>query len=150
VLDRDWIVARIPHQGSMCLLDSVLDWSAMSISCSATSHADPANPLRARDCLGAANGIEYAAQAMAIHGALLMGNGGPACQGYLTSVRGVKLHVDRLDDLPGELLVFAERLSGDSNNILYHFSLSHAGRPLLDGRAAVILDAAAIGKESQA
>jgi 3-oxoacyl-[acyl-carrier protein] reductase len=36
-------------------------------------------------------------------------------------VRSVQLHVARLDDLPGELNVQAERLSGDDNNILYQF-----------------------------
>ena len=141
MLDHAWIAAHIPHQGSMCLLDAVLEWSAATISCRAISHRDPANPLRADGRLGAANGIEYAAQAMAIHGALLAGEDGPPRQGYLTSVRGVTLHVTRLDDLPEALTVQAERLSGDANNILYQFSLSHAGRCLLEGRAAVVLDA---------
>ena len=145
MLDRAWIAAHIPHQGSMCLLDAVTEWSESAIACRATSHADPANPLRAEGRLGAANGIEYAAQAMAIHGALIAGDDAAPRQGYLTSVRGVSLHVARLDDLPGELDVSAERLSGDANNILYQFSLSHAGRCLLEGRAAVVLDAAALG-----
>ncbi len=131
----------------MCLLDAVVDWSENAISCRAVSHSDPANPLRADGRLGAATGIEYAAQAMAIHGALLAGNDGTPRQGYLTSVRSVTLHVDRLDDLDGPLDVQAERLSGDANNILYQFSVGHAGRCLLEGRAAVVLDAAAL-KES--
>ena len=147
VLDHAWIAAHIPHQGSMCLLDAVCDWSTEAITCTASSHTEPANPLRANHRLGAANGIEYAAQAMAIHGALLAGNDDQPRQGYLTSVRSVTLHVARLDDLPGELLVRAERLSGDANNILYQFSVSHAGRCLLEGRAAVVLDASAISKE---
>lgn len=147
-LDHAGIAARIPHQGSMCLLDAAVDWSESTISCRAISHTDPANPLRADGRLGAANGIEYAAQAMAIHGALLAGIDAPPRQGYLTSVRSVSLHVARLDDLPGELLVQAERLSGDANHILYQFSLSHAGRCLLDGRAAVVLDATALTKEN--
>ena len=41
----------------------------------------------------------------------------------------------------------AERLSGDANNILYQFSVSHADRCLLAGRAAVVLDASALNKE---
>ena len=147
MLDRAWIAAHIPHQGSMCLLDAVGDWSAEAIACTATSHTDPANPLRADGRLGSANGIEYAAQAMAIHGALLAGNDGQPRQGYLTSVRGVTLHAARLDDLPGELIVRAERLSGDANNILYQFSVHHAERCLLEGRAAVVLDASALNKE---
>lgn len=131
----------------MCLLDAVREWSGEGITCTASSHTDPANPLRADGRLGAANGIEYAAQAMAIHGALLAGNDGQPRQGYLTSVRGVTLHAARLDDLAGELIVRAERLSGDANNILYQFSVSHADRCLLAGRAAVVLDASALNKE---
>lgn len=131
----------------MCLLDAVLEWSETSISCRAVSHTDPAHPLRAAGRLGAANGIEYAAQAMAIHGALLVGQDDTPRQGYLTSVRCVTLHVDRLDDLSGPLAIQAERLSGDANNILYRFLVCHAGRCLLEGRAAVVLDASNI-KES--
>lgn len=125
----------------MCLLDAVVDWSEAAVCCRAVSHADPANPLRAEGRLGAASGIEYAAQAMAVHGALLAGSDVCQRQGYLASVRGVQLHVARLDDLPGELTISAERLSGDGKNILYQFVVSHGGRCLLEGRAAVILDA---------
>ena len=126
----------------MCLLNAVVDWSETAISCRAVSHADPDNPLRADHRLGAAAGIEYAAQAMAVHGALLAAASDAPRRGYLASVRGVNLHVDRLDDLPGELTVSAERLSGDGNHILYRFAVAHAGRSLVEGRAAVILDAA--------
>ena len=128
----------------MCLLDAVLEWSDTAIACRALSHTDPANPLRAGGRLGAATGIEYAAQAMAVHGALLAGTDAPPRQGYLTSVRSVTLHVARLDDIAGALDVSAERLSGDGNHILYQFSLAHAGRCLLEGRAAVVLDAIAL------
>lgn len=62
-------------------------------------------------------------------------------------MRGVTLHAARLDDLAGELIVRAERLSGDANSILYQFSVSHADRCLLAGRAAVVLDASALNKE---
>lgn len=147
MLDHAAIVARIPHQGNMCLLDAVIDWSATAISCRAVSHTDPRNPLRAAGRLGAAAGIEYAAQAMAVHGALIANPDERPRQGYLASVRGVQLHVARLDDLPGELGVEAERLSGDSNNILYRFSVSHGGCCLLEGRAAVILDAGILNGE---
>ncbi len=140
------IARRIPHQGSMCLLERVSAWDTQQIRCEASSHRDSNNPLRAHGQLGAACGIEYAAQAMAVHGALLAESGaGAASQGptlgYLASVRGVTLHVDRLDDLSDALSIHAERLSGDSTTILYRFTV-HAGRRLLlSGRAAVILDA---------
>ena len=140
------IARRIPHQGSMCLLERVSAWDTQQIRCEASSHRDSNNPLRAHGRLGAACGIEYAAQAMAVHGALLAESGaGAASQGptlgYLASVRGVTLHVDRLDDLSDALSIHAERLSGDNTTILYSFTV-HAGRRLLlGGRAAVILDA---------
>lgn len=143
-LDHAGIAARIPHQGSMCLLDAVQDWSAEHIVCRAVGHTDPAHPLRAADRLGAATGIEYAAQAMAVHGALVAGDQAAPRQGYLTSVRSVSLHAARLDDLPGPLEVRAERLSGDAHNVLYRFSVGHAGVCLLEGRAAVVLDADAL------
>ena len=141
VLNHDWIAAHIPHQGSMCLLANVLEWSEQRIVCDALSHGDPANPLRAADRLGAATGVEYAAQAMAVHGALLAPTGAAPTQGYLTSVRGLSLHVDRLDDLAGSLRVTAERLSGDARLILYQFHLHHGERCLIEGRASVVLDA---------
>lgn len=128
----------------MCLLEAVVACSEGTIDCRATSHRNPDNPLRAEGRLGAANGIEYAAQAMAVHGALLAGQEGAPRQGYLTSVRSVRLLVERLDDLPQALDIHAERLSADTNHILYQFSLSHAGQLLLDGRAAVVLDADAL------
>lgn len=139
MLDRAAIAARIPHQGSMCLLDAVLAWDSGQIHCRASSHRQPDNPLRAAARLGAACGIEYAAQAMAVHGALLAPEGAPPRPGYLASVRSVQLAVDRLDDLPQDLDIVAERLSGDEHNILYHFRVEHAGDLLLSGRAAVML-----------
>ncbi|MFZ3158884.1 MAG: 3-hydroxylacyl-ACP dehydratase [Rhodoferax sp.] len=130
----------------MCLLERVSAWDTQQIRCEASSHLASDNPLRAHGRLGAACGIEYAAQAMAVHGALLAESGAGAASlgptlGYLASVRGVTLHVDRLDDLSDALSIHAERLSGDSTTILYSFTV-HAGRRLLlGGRAAVILDA---------
>ncbi|PKO35437.1 MAG: 3-hydroxylacyl-ACP dehydratase [Betaproteobacteria bacterium HGW-Betaproteobacteria-7] len=141
MLDHSGIAALIPHQGAMCLLETVVACSEIAIDCLAISHRNPANPLRAEGRLGAANGIEYAAQAMAVHGALLAGQTEAPRQGYLASVRSVRLLVERLDDLPQPLAIHAERLSGEGNHILYQFALSHAGQLLLDGRAAVVLDA---------
>lgn len=141
VLNHDGIAARIPHQGSMCLLDAVTEWSTDHIVCRAVGHTDPAHPLRAAGRLGAANGIEYAAQAMAVHGALVAGAHAAPRQGYLTSVRSVTLYAERLDDLQGPLNVRAERVSSDVNNVLYRFTLHHGERCLLEGRAAVVLDA---------
>ncbi len=145
VLDHAWIASHIPHQGSMCLLDYVEAWDEQSIQCRASSHRAADNPLRADGRLGAACGIEYAAQAMAVHGALLAPpDGSSARVGYLVSVRGTQLYVPRLDDIAADLWVEATCITRSENNILYQFSVSAAGRLLLDGRAAVVLDAEAL------
>ena len=118
----------------------------MRIRCASGSHRRIDNPLREGDRLGAVCGIEYAAQAMAVHGALMAAEAGDDAeprQGFLASVRGVEFNVDRLDGIAGELDVEAERLSGDDNNILYRFAMRGDGRLLLAGRATVILNAEA-------
>lgn len=145
--DRDWIAKRIPHQGTMCLLDRVDSFNEESLVCMATSHAHADNPLRAHGRLGAATGIEYAAQAMAVHGALIaQGTGDRPKAGFLASVRSVELHVERLDDVPGALRIEAVRIHSEGNSILYGFTVhaDEGGQLLLEGRAAVILNAEAL------
>ena len=144
MLNRDWIAAHIPHQGGMCLLDRVLEWSPEHVVCEATSHTMADHPLRANGQLSAVHGIEYAAQAMAVHGALLASNGERPRAGYLASVRGVQVLASRLDTCNGPLHVTAQRLSGDTLRVLYSFEVSHEQQLLLQGRAAVVLDADAL------
>jgi len=153
-LDRQWIEQHIPHKGRMCLLDEVLAWDAVRIRCRSDTHRAADNPLRAHGRLGAACGIEYAAQAMAVHGALiaasaplastvsshLRGSIG-ATVGYLASVRNVALHVVRLDDLSADLIALAEHITGDSRTVLYEFSVWGAEQQLLSGRASIVFDA---------
>ncbi|WP_063550470.1 hotdog family protein [Burkholderia territorii] len=149
-LDRAWIAAHIPHDGAMCLLERVEAWDAARIRCRATSHRDPHNPLRSHGRLASVCGIEYAAQAMAVHGALLS----TQCAqtefarpraGYLASVRNVDAFVDRLDTFELPLIVDAERIGGDDRSVLYGFTLRCGERVLLGGRAVVMLDASAAG-----
>jgi predicted hotdog family 3-hydroxylacyl-ACP dehydratase len=126
----------------MCLLDQVVDWDQQRIQCRASSHRVADNPLRAEGRLGAACGIEYAAQTMAVHGALLaLPGSSDARRGYLVSARSIQFHVLRLDDIDADLLIEARCITRNENTVLYHFSISVAGRVLLDGRAAVVLDA---------
>ncbi len=141
MLDHAGIAMRVPHAGSMCLLDSLLAWSTAQVICSASSHTDPANPLRTGGGLLAVNAIEYASQAMALHASLCAAPGQPPRAGFLASARGVRLHTPRLDTAPGPLRVQAERTAGDARQALYSFSLHDAdGRLLADGRATVVLD----------
>jgi predicted hotdog family 3-hydroxylacyl-ACP dehydratase len=140
-LDRSWIQAHIPHQNRMCLLDEVLSWDATQARCRSSTHRSAENPLRAYGRLGAACGIEYAAQTMAVHGALVASAAGiTAAPGFLASARGVEFNCDRLDDVEGDLVTAVERLAGDENTALYQFLVSAQEVVLLRGRAAIAFD----------
>jgi predicted hotdog family 3-hydroxylacyl-ACP dehydratase len=143
--DRAWIAHHVPHKGTMCLLDGVLAWDAASVRCMSRAHRDPRNPLRARGQLSAVCGIEFAAQAMAVHGALI----GPELRaerqfGYLAALREINLHVSRLDDIEDDLIADAERVAGDHTTVLYTFVVSAGNRPLLAGRATIVTNPAGI------
>ncbi|MEO5844611.1 MAG: hypothetical protein ABIQ33_07185 [Caldimonas sp.] len=146
-LDHAGIEALIPHRGPMCLLDRMTMWDEARIECVAVNHRDPRHPLRSASGLLASAAIEYAAQAMAVHGALCAAHAGErAAPGLLASARDVRLACRRLDDLPradrDELVVVAERQAADARRLLYAFVLCHDGRELATGRVAVVLDAA--------
>jgi predicted hotdog family 3-hydroxylacyl-ACP dehydratase len=130
----------LPHGGEMCLLHEVAEWDDQRILCLAINHVDPANPLRFAGQLPALCAVEYAAQAMAVHGGLIaQAHRGKPKIGFLGSVRDVCLRVDRLDDLPVPLEIRAVKQLADENHCLYEFQISAAGRELIYGRAAVFL-----------
>jgi len=140
----EWFVTHLPHQGAMCLLEELLDWDARRLRAASRLHRTLAHPLRAHGRLGAACGIEFAAQAMAAHGALLAPAGTEvAGAGVLVSLRSVKLEVTRLDDIEEDLVASVERVSGDDSTVLYDFSVTAGSasdaRRLLAGRATVML-----------
>ncbi len=143
-LDHAAIAALIPHAGAMCLLDSVLEWSDEAIACLATSHLDPANPLRRDGRLAAICGVEYALQAAALHGALR--GGAPQPPGYLASLRIESLTSARLDDPTlGVLRVTARCEHASDQGLLYGIAVHAGARCLIDGRATIVLPAAAGG-----
>ena len=138
---RAEIAGMIPHAGAMCLLDSVLEWDTARIRCSSHTHRDRTNPLRVDGRLPALCGIEYAAQAMAVHGRLTNNVSGRPRAGYLASLREVSCSAENLDELEGDLVVEAERLLGDEALVIYRFTLSVGGIEVLSGQASVVLDA---------
>jgi predicted hotdog family 3-hydroxylacyl-ACP dehydratase len=146
-LGRDWIAARIPHHGRMCLLDTLLACDDDGLRCETESHRDADNPLRAAGRLGAACAIEYAAQAIALHGGLLAASASPAMTaqaqlGLLAAVREVQLHVATLDELPAALVVECHKLEHDARTLLYRFTVTSAGAAVAAGRATIVLGAA--------
>jgi predicted hotdog family 3-hydroxylacyl-ACP dehydratase len=139
---REQILGMIPHAGTMCLLDEVLDWDTSSVRCLSRRYRDTDNPLRRADgMLGTACGIEIAAQAMAVHGRLTAPEGGAPKPGYLVSLRDVSLAAPLLDDAAGPLLIEARLLMGDGSGASYEFAVTSQGTPWLSGRATVLFGA---------
>jgi predicted exporter/predicted hotdog family 3-hydroxylacyl-ACP dehydratase len=130
----------IPHQGSMCLLERVLEWDELRVVLETTSHRSPTNPLRVNGRLRAVNLCEYGAQAMAVHGGLRgTVTGVQPKPGMLVSLRSVQFGRDHVEDLPGDLRVEAECLQADAASLQYRFRITHGEEVLAEGRAAVVL-----------
>lgn len=143
LIDASELAGLIPHSGSMCLLDGVLDWNETSITCRAVSHRSPRNPMRRQDRLHAVCGIEYVSQAMAAHAALSTASRARPRKGYLASVRNVVLHCLRLDRIDGDLIVEAERIVAEESRALYDFRVTAREQLLLSGRAAAVFEPSA-------
>jgi predicted hotdog family 3-hydroxylacyl-ACP dehydratase len=136
---RPTLDTLLPHADDMCLLDAVTGWSDTRIVCQTESHSRRNNPLRSKQGLSSLQGIEYAAQAMAIHGALVAGRGSsPANRGYLVAVRNLKLFVDWLHDHNGCLEVSATLALESSQFIIHDFRIELHAEPLVSGRLNVL------------
>lgn len=148
-IDIERIRTLVPHAGAMCLLEQVISCSAESIQCETSSHLNPANPLRRNGHLSGICGIEYAAQAMALHGALRSTGaagtqmGSPQLErprhGYLVSVRGIECQTRYLDTIATPLKVHANHVFGDASSMVYSFAVASGEKALVTGRAAVML-----------
>lgn len=156
LLDHAAIAARIPHAGRMCLLDRVIAWDEDGIVCESDGHRtddrdrrrDGPHPLVRDGALPATAAIEYAAQAMALHGALIGERAATAAgaavdepaRGFLAGLRSVRLGCRWIPSSGPSLTIRARRFAGDSVQVLYDFDVEAAG-PIAAGRAVVILDA---------
>lgn len=144
MIAKELLRSMIPHAGAMCLLDAVEDWTAERIRCTACTHRSPEHPLLLQHKLSALHLIEYAAQAIAVHGALLAqgavaGRAAAAQPGFLGAVRDVKLHADRIDTLRSALNVLAERRMVRADGMVYDFEVEGDDRLLCEGRAVIVL-----------
>ncbi len=128
----------LPHRGAMCLLDSVERWDDNRILCRATSHLSPDNPLRREGCLDAMVGVEYASQAVALHGALKSAaTEGGARVGYLGTVSNLALGCERIDTCSDPLEIEAIQLMENRDACMYSFSVRAAGDELLSGKVMI-------------
>jgi predicted hotdog family 3-hydroxylacyl-ACP dehydratase len=139
LIGHDELTSLIPHAGTMSLLNGVLSWDDKQIVCQAISHTSQENPLRCDQGLSALQGIEYGAQAMAVHGGLLAREQNKkTVPGFLAALRQINIHVEWLDKIKEPLLVKATQLLSDGGHYMYEFSLSANDQLLLAGRATVM------------
>lgn len=139
MLSRNDIASLIPHQGAMCLLDTVERWDAREILCTSRQHRNADNPLRTDGSLSSICGIELAAQAMAVHGGLTAATGARPRIGLLLSLRQCIFHCQRLDDIEAPLVIAAHHIAGNDDALSYRFTVRADGTLLLEGRASVML-----------
>jgi predicted hotdog family 3-hydroxylacyl-ACP dehydratase len=138
VLNHLQIAERIPHAGNMCLLHIVSAWDVNTVTASAISHRESNNPLRSAQGLGIAAGIEYAAQAIAVHGSLVSA-GHSVRPGMLVSARNIQTQVRWLHLIESEILIQARKIMGDDSGLVYDFEISAGQQSLLTGRASIAL-----------
>lgn len=132
MLTRSEIQSRVPHAGSMCLLDTVSSWDATTIVCEAEAPTSQ-HPLADAGRVPAVVGVEYAAQAAAVHGSLLDATVAPR-EGMLAKLSEVALAPGYLD---GPLRVRAELISRVAAGCMYAFTVHDAHRCCARGRLLV-------------
>ena len=127
------ISSLVPHQGTMCLLERVIEWDDRRVVLETATHRSPSNPLRSNGRLRSLALCEYGAQAMAVHGGLRgIVTGVKPKPGMLVSLRAVKFARDYIDDLPGDLRVEAVCLQADAGSLQYSFAIRHGETVLAD------------------
>lgn len=138
IVSQTDIAALLPHAGSMLLIDSVHAWDAEQIHCVADNHRAADHPLRVGDRLPTIAAIEYAAQAMALHGRLNSASGASPGTPAVAAVNGFVAAVDRLDTLAGRLDVVARLSNAMRDSALFGFTLHQNGEPVAEGNLLVV------------
>ena len=139
MIEHDELCSLIPHDFDMCLLDRVESWDDDNIVCYSRSHLLKTNPLRHGESLSSIHLLEYAAQAMAVHGGLHDREQGlQMSEGYLAALRDVKIELCELNNLQTELRIEANKILSQAGNMIYTFSVSSEEAPLVTGRATVV------------
>ena len=135
----------LPHAGRMRLIDRVVSYDEQRIVCESDSHRAVDHPLADGGTLSIVVGLEYGAQAMAIHGGLLAAKAQPqrprARHGFLVAASDLNWFAERLDACASPLIIEAVSELRSDKHVAYRFELRAGGMRLLTGRASVLLDA---------
>ncbi len=124
----------------MCLLHEVIHSNDTSLTAIATSHLDADNPLRVNGTIASINGVEYAAQAMAVHGSLLSDT---AQSGYIATIRNIEIKTpflsDNMSPTTEALIIKVEQLMSNENGFTYQFDITCEQESLISGKITVFL-----------
>jgi predicted hotdog family 3-hydroxylacyl-ACP dehydratase len=139
MIEHDELCSLIPHSFDMCLLERVDFWDKDKIVCYSNSHLSDTNPLRRKESLSSVHLLEYAAQAMAVHGGLHdREQGVQMTEGYLAALRDVSINLCEINKLQSELRIEANQILSQGGNMIYAFSVSSKETELTSGRATVV------------
>lgn len=123
-LDKSQIESLIPHKSGMCLLEEVCSYSHEIICCRTSTHLNSDNPLKQNGVLSQMHLIEYAAQAIAIHGGILdCENSSESRLGYIAAVKSVEWFDFDVD--AKFLEIHGTVVLADDNSKLYDLDVMH-------------------------
>lgn len=132
----------LPHKAPMVLIDSVTRWNGTAIECEANTHLAASNPLRINGVLSIYAGVEYAAQAMALHLRLNSQNTDQAPRkGFVAVASRLNACTQNLDDIQAPLHINLQQLVVNDQGALFQFNLSASTQELLQGQLLAVLAA---------
>ncbi|MGI9492994.1 MAG: hypothetical protein ACR2QF_11410 [Geminicoccaceae bacterium] len=137
LLTREQLEPLVPHAEAMLMIDGVTAYDDQRLCCVSLRHQAADNPLRRDGRLSAHHGIEFAAQAAAVHGGLIdQDNRAPLRA--LAAVRKASFSRPWLDDLADRLEINADLIMVDRQAAVYQASLSHQGEIIASMRLTLM------------
>lgn len=138
-MNRTELEAYLPHAGDMVLLDAVDAISPDAVACRASSHALASNPLRRGGVVPANAALEYAAQAIALHGRWRTRAEPSSKQAaFIAVLRHARWRRQPLSAAPAPLIVSARLLAELGESAHYAFEVTDAlGAQIAAGEAIV-------------
>ena len=149
MMKKSQICQLLPHSGTMCLLDEVVSWDAISLVAKTMSHTEDDNPLIVNGSLNSIHGVEYSAQAMASHSVLLKQqeaetkSGQYQSRGYLAGVKKIQISEQYLFDAQPEnlmpLLIHVSVMLSGSQGFTYQFKILKNDKNFISGIVTIFL-----------
>lgn len=152
LIDAATIAKRIPHSGSMCLLQKALYWDDNSMLVEAVSHQEQSNPLAEykdnKTILSALVLPEYVSQAIALHGATLASIQKSAADvaistpraGYLAIIPKCHFYCADLQSIKAPLRIYVSILLRQTNACFYQFGVWADKQLLAAGEVGIVLE----------